>query len=175
MLNEPTIHQLEKLLAAFRAQGGTDSEINSLAQDIIRDFRPEKQRPASEVFDSLQHPSIQSITDFKKDPKSPIKEALSKFWGHWYTKYPIIFVSVFLVIFMGSNLPLYFTKLQPIKSVPKEIVTTKVLVQSQMEKSAPLEPGEVVPATPTLVVPKLGVTAPILLSIPITKQLLRII
>lgn len=162
MLNEPTIHQLEKLLEAFREQGGTDSEINALAQDIIRDFRPETRKPASEVFGIIQHPSIQKITDFKKDPSSPLKEAFSRFWHHWYTKYPIIFVTAFLVIFVVSNLPLYWTKLQPIKTTKDEIVSTKVLVQSQMDKSAPLEPGEVVPASPTLVIPKLGVTAPIL-------------
>ncbi len=161
MLKEPTIHQLEQLLEAFRAQGGTDAEINTLAQDIIRDFRPEKQRSAAEVFGTEQHPSIRKITDFKKDPSSPIKEAISKFWNHWYTKYPIVFISAFVLIFVGSNLPLYITKLQPTKTVVKEVASTKVLVQN-MDKSAPLEPGEVVPSYPTLVIPKLGVTAPIL-------------
>jgi len=162
MLNEPTIHQLEQLLAAFREQGGTDAEINAVAQDIIRDFRPDKQKPVGEVFGSEQHPSIRMITDFKKDPRSPLKEAFSKYWNHWYTKYPIIFVSVFLIIFIGSNFPLYWTKIQPIKTTKNEVVSTKVLVQSQMDKSAPLEPGEVVPTSNTLVIPKLGVTAPIL-------------
>ncbi len=162
MINEPTIHQLEQLLEAFREQGGTDAEINALAQDIIRDFRPEKQRPVNEIFGSAQHESIQKITNFKNEPRSPIREAFSSFWHHWYTKYPIIFVSVFVFIFMGSNLPLYITKLQPTKSAPKEVVSNKVLVRPEMEKSAPLEPGEVVPSTHTLVVPKLGITAPIL-------------
>jgi LPXTG-site transpeptidase (sortase) family protein len=162
MLKEPTIQQLEQLLKAFRDQDGTDAEINALAKDIIRDFRPEKQRPVAEVFGTKQHPSIQKITDFKKDPKPPIREAFSKFWDHWYTKYPIVFVGIFLIIFVGSTFPVYLAKLQPTKTVTKDVVSTKVLVQPAMAKSAPLDPGEVVPVTPTLVVPKLGVTAPIL-------------
>lgn len=162
MKTEPTIHQLEELLKAFRHQGGTDAEINALAQDIIRDFRPEKIKPVSEVFGTGQHPSIRKITDFKQDPENPLREAWRRTWHRWYVKYPVSFISLFVTIFMISNLPLYWTKLQPTKSTAKEIVSSKVLVRPEMAKSAPLEPGESVPTTPTLVVPKLGVTAPIL-------------
>lgn len=162
MLNEPTIHQLEELLKAFRAQGGTDAEINAIAQDIIRDFRPEKTKDIKEIFGNDQHPSIKKITEFKKDPQNPFKEMFLKTWHHWYVKYPSILITVFLLIFGASNLPLYFNRLQPTKDVKKEVVSTKVLVQPEMEKSAPLEPGEIVPATPTLVVPKISVTAPII-------------
>jgi len=162
MQKEPTIHQLESLLKAFRDQGGSDAEISALAQDIIRDFRPEKTRPVSEVFGSGQPASIQRITDFKKDPKNPIKEASHKVWHHWYVKYPVSFLVLFIIIFAITNLPMYFSKLTPTKTVAKEVVSTKVLVQPEMEKSAPLEPGEVVSATPTLIVPKISVTAPIL-------------
>ena len=162
MINEPTIHKLEELLAAFREQGGSDAEISALARDIIRDFRPEVVRPANEVFEREQHASIRKITDFKKDPANPIHEAWHKFWHYWYVKYPVAFIVLFFAIFATSNLPLYFTKLAPTKTVTKEVITNKVLVKSETAKSAPLEPGEVVPTTATLVVPKLGVTAPIL-------------
>lgn len=162
MIKEPTIHQLEQLLKAFRYEGGTDAEISALAQDIIRDFCPEKIKPVGEVFDTEQHVSIKMITDFKKDPKNPIHDAWGKTWHRWYVKYPVIFASLFFAIFMITNLPLYLTKLQPAKTVKKEVVSTKVVVKAETPKSAPLEPGEVIPTTPTLVVPKIGVTAPIL-------------
>jgi sortase A len=161
MKNEPTIHKLEELLKAFREQGGTDAEINALAQDIIRDFRPEKIKPLNEVFEHEQHSSIRKITDFKQDPQNPIHEAGHKAWHHWYVKYPVIFASLFFIIFATSNLPLYFNKLMPTKNVPKETVASKE-IRNETAKSAPLEDGEVVPSTPTLVVPKIGVTAPIL-------------
>lgn len=161
MKNEPTIHKLEELLKAFRLAGGTDSEINALAQDIIRDFRPEKIRPTAEVFESKQHPSIKKITDFKKDPKNPLKEAWQFIWKHWYVKYPLTFLTLFIIIFATSNLPLYFTKLKPTEEIKKEVVSNK-FVKIETATSAPLEPGEVIPTTPTLVVPKIGVTAPII-------------
>ena len=69
MLNEPTIHQLEELLAAFRNQGGTDAEISALAQDIIRDFRPETTRPVSEIFGDEQHPTIKAIPTSRRIQK----------------------------------------------------------------------------------------------------------
>lgn len=162
MNNEPTIHQLEKLLEAFRTEGGTDAEINALAQDVVRDFCPDKIRPAHEVFGEGQHASIKKITDFKKTPRNPLEEAFQTTWHHWYVKYSVSFVALFIFIFAISNLPLYLKKLTPTKAVKNEYVSSKVLVRPEMEKSAPLEPGEVVSQTPTLIIPKLGVTAPII-------------
>jgi len=161
MKNEPTIHQLEQLLTAFREQGGSNAEISALAQDIIRDFRPESIRPTSEIFGSGQPASIRKITEFKNDPKNPIREAGHNTWKHWYVKYPVTFLGLFLLIFAITNLPMYFAKLKPTEKVNREVVAEKI-VKSETAKSAPLEPGEVVPATPTLVIPKLAVTAPIL-------------
>lgn len=162
MKNEPTIHQLEQLLMAFRDQGGSNAEISALAQDIIRDFRPEKVRPTSEIFGSGQPASIRKITDFKKDPQNPIREASHTAWSHWYVKYPVSFLGLFLVIFAVTNLPMYIAKLKPTEKVAKEVITEKVIIKNVAAKSAPLETGEVVPSTPTIVIPKISVTAPIL-------------
>jgi len=162
MKNEPTIHQLEQLLTAFREQGGSNAEISALAQDIIRDFRPERVRPTSEVFGDGQPASIRRITDFKKDPKNPIREAGHNTWRHWYVKYPVTFLGLFVLIFAVTNLPMYFAKLKPTTSVKREVVAEKTVVRSETAKSAPLEAGEVVPVNPTIVIPKLAVTAPIL-------------
>lgn len=162
MKNEPTIHQLEKLLEAFRGEGGTDAEINALAQDIIRDFCPEHIKPVNEVFSTKQHSTIKKITDFKKDPKKPIPDAVHTYWDHWYVKYPLTFLVMFFTILILSNLPLYLAKLKPTKNITKEVIPEKILVKSEVEKSAPLEPGEVIPQLSTLVIPKLGITAPII-------------
>jgi LPXTG-site transpeptidase (sortase) family protein len=161
MINEPTIHQIEHLLAAFRENGGSDAEISALARDIIRDFRPETIRDTAEIFGKEQHSSIKKITEFKNDGKKPLKQALSHYWHHWYIKYPVVFFSIFFMVFMSSNLPLYWNKVQPTND-KKESVSQTQLARAENAKSAPLEAGEVVPSTPTLVVPKIGVTAPIL-------------
>lgn len=162
MKKEPSILQIEQLLEAFRKNGGSDAEISLLVQDIIRDFKPEIHREPREVFRPEEvHESIKRIKDFKNDPASPIKQAVSLTWHHWYVKYPTIFISSFLIIFLTLNFPLLANKIMPVKDVKKETVIVKELVTPEMDKSAPLEPGEVVPSTPTLVVPKIGVTAPI--------------
>ncbi len=158
MIKEPTIHQIEELLKAFRSQGGTDAEISALAQDIIRDFRPETIRPVHEVFPKEKHKSIEKIVEFKESPVKPIKQAASDIWDKWYVKYPIIFLATFSVIFIVVNLPLYLAKSKPVTNTKKETVSN---TRSVVETSAPLEPGEVIAASPTLVVPKIGVTAPI--------------
>ena len=160
MLNEPTIHQIEKLLKAFREQGGSDAEINALAQDIVRDYRPEKIRKTSEIFGGEQHPTIKTITGFKKDGKKPLKQFLDEYWNRWYIKYPLIFGTALIIVFMASNLPLYWTKLQPVNN-SKQVITSTELVKPEAAKSAPLEASEIIPAENTLVVSKIGVRAPI--------------
>lgn len=160
MLTEPTIHQIEELLLAFRAQGGTDAEINALAQDIIRDYRPEKVKPIEEVFEKEQHESIRKIFDFKNDGEKPLHQAFTNIWKRWYIKYPLIFVVVFVAIFATANLPLYFAQATKL-NYNKESVTATQTKKTVNETSAPLEPGETIPATPTLVVPKINVTVPI--------------
>ncbi|MEI6267194.1 MAG: sortase [bacterium] len=160
MLKEPTIHQIEQLLKSFRLQGGSDAEINAIAQDIVRDFRPETITPIEKVFTKEQHPSIKKITRFKKSKKKPIRHTINNIWHHWYVKYPVILVSTFMIIFIITNLPLYFAKTQHL-SYRKEPTQAPVTKKSVVAKSAPLEPGETIPSTPTLVVPKINVTAPI--------------
>jgi LPXTG-site transpeptidase (sortase) family protein len=159
MLDEPTIHQIEELLAAFRRNGGSDAEINALAEDIIRDHRPETVKDPSEVFGNERHESIERIVHFKNDGEKPLRQAIYDLWHHWYVKYPLVFISIFLLIFITSNAPLYWTKAQPIQTVKKETVGNSSSTSNPT--SAPLEPGEVIPTTPTLVVPKIDVSAPI--------------
>ena len=162
MLKEPTIHQIEQLLKSFRLQGGSDAEISAIAQDIVRDYRPETITPVGEVFAKGQHPSIKKISRLKKSKSEHLfLKRLISVWDKWYIKYSIIFVSTFCVIFIITNLPLYFTQTQYLnyKKEPKPVAETKTEV---VVKSAPLEPGEIIPASPTLVVPKINVTAPII-------------
>ncbi len=158
MLSEPTIHQIEELLKAFREQGGSDAELSAIAQDIIRDFRPETVRPTKEVFDTGHPKEVKQILDFKNDGKKPVHQALSDIWKHWYIKYPIAFVAIFGIVFSAANLPLFLAKSAPVENSKKEAVS---LIPKKNETSAPLEPGETIASSPTLIVPKIGVTAPV--------------
>ncbi len=159
MLKEPTIHQIEELLRAFRLQGGSDAEINTIAQDIIRDFRPETIKPTKEIFGGGHPEQIKRLIDFKNDGQKPIPQALSNVWRRWYIKYPIIFVGTFAIIFSLVNLPLFLAKSTPLNN-KKEVVSADTKIQAAVT-SAPLEPGETIATTPTLVIPKINVVAPV--------------
>jgi LPXTG-site transpeptidase (sortase) family protein len=164
MHNEPTLHKLELLIEAFRMQGGSDAEISLITQDIVRELNPDKIKPVKEFFSGNKHSDVQKIFDFKNDPKHPIKDATETAWNHWYVKYPTIFISLFILIFSVINLPLFITKMTPTQeteTVTTKIETIKTVVQPEMEKSAPLDPGEIIPNINTLVVPKININAPI--------------
>jgi len=171
MYNEPTLNQIEQLVDAFRAQGGSNAEISLIALDIIRQLKPETLMSPEEVFGKSKPADIQKIIDFKNDPKHPVKEAAHTTWHHWYVKYPVIFVSLFTVIFTVVNLPLFVTKIQPTKEV--KIETIKTVVQPEMEKSAPLEAGETIPTVNTLAIPKISVTAPIIFVDSIGEEVIQ--
>ncbi len=167
MHKEPTLQQLELLIEAFRIEGGTNAEISLITQDIIRELDPKKTKELSEIFGHRKHPDIQRIVDFKNDPKHPMKDATQTAWKKWYVKYPTILVSSFIFVFGVVNLPLFITKMMPINSSPTittKVETIKTVVQKEMEKSAPLDPGEVIPSTSTLAIPKINVTAPIIFA-----------
>lgn len=161
MKNEPTIEELEKLIAAFRDQGGSNAELSLLAHDVLIEYIPEKQRPLDDIFSKEDHPEISEIKKFKNNGVHPMKEAISKTWHKRYVKYPTAFIALFCVVFIILNLPLIIAQFQP--SAPStKYQEVKQVVQPVMAKSAPLEPGEVIPNGNFLVIPKINVDAPIL-------------
>lgn len=158
MQKEPTIHQLERLLAAFRGEGGNDEDLRHIAKSIIRDFTPQKFRPLDEVFTKENHPSIAEVKDFKEDKTQPLVAFLKNIWSKKYIKYPTIFIMSFFALFALLNFPLFVNILKPTTTVKYETVKEVV---NPTAKSAELEPGEVIPETPTVKVPKIDVTAPL--------------
>ena len=161
MKNEPTIEQLEKLLEAFRKVGGSDSEISLLAREILYDYLPNRIKPLEEIFTKETHDTISKINHFKELERHPMKHALSDLWRNRIFRYSSIVIAVFCLVFVFLNFPLMVEKVKPVQ---KTYETVKEVVRPTTAKSAPLEPGETIPATDTLVVPKIGVTAPIIYS-----------
>lgn len=160
MKKEPTIHQLEKLIEAFRQNGGTDAELSAIARSFLHEFKFDTYRPLDEIFSKNDHPSIKEIKNFKTDPTPAFKGFLQNLWSKPWFRYPFTFIISFIVLFSLLNLPLIIAKFKPIENT--QTTTTRELVRPEMDKSAPLDPGEVIPSTNTLVVPKIGVTAPIM-------------
>ena len=169
MHNEPNIEQLEKLILAFRNLGGSDAELALLAQDVLHEYVPNSNRSLDKIFSKEDHESISKIKAFKSSPKHPAKEATQATWHKKSVRYPIFFVSLFILIFAILNLPLLIARLQP--SIPeKQYELVKEIVRPVMDKSAPLEPGEVIPSGDYLVIPKINVNAPIVFTQSIDEQ-----
>jgi LPXTG-site transpeptidase (sortase) family protein len=162
MKNEPTVEQLEKLIETYRKIGGSDAEISLLAREIIYDFAPDKIKPIDEVFPKEHHESIAKIHDFKRQEIHPVKHAFKDLWAKRLFKYSLVFVIVFIAIFVVLNFPLIKAKIWP--EVPKQYETVKEVIRPTTAKSAPLEPGETIPAGDSLLVPKIAVNAPIVFS-----------
>jgi len=163
MKNEPSVEQLEKLIAAFREQGGSDAELSLLALDMLHEYLPQKIRKIDDIFSKEDHPSISKIKHFKSTPEHPLKEAIRTTWRKKRVKYPTIFISLFAIIFIILNLPFFVARFQPVDtSTTYEKV--KEVIRPVTASSAPLEAGETIPNGNFLVVPKIGVSAPIIFS-----------
>ncbi len=163
MEKEPTVEELEGFIDAFRKLGGSNAELALLTQEIMQDILPQKEREFSTVFSSLDHSSISKIKDFKKTEIHPFWDFLKNIWGKKKIRYSVIFVLLFAIIFSILNLPLFIARVQPIE-VPKKYEKVTEIVTPETDKSAPLDPGEVVPAGSHLVIPKIGISAPIVFS-----------
>ncbi|MEI7690627.1 MAG: sortase [bacterium] len=163
MHNEPTIADLEKLIEAFRAQGGSNAELSIIMQEIMNDVLPQKERELSSVFSNIDHPSIAKVKDFKKTEIHPFKDFVATTWKKRKVKYSVLFISIFILIFIILNLPMFIARIQPIET-PKQYEMVKEVVTPETEKSAPLDPGEVVPSGSYLVIPKIGINVPIIYS-----------
>lgn len=164
MRDEPSIEQLERLIRAFREQGGSNAELSLLAQDVLHEYIPENAKKLEEIFSHDYHPSIQSIKDFQNKPEHPLKDAIKTTWKKRRVKYPVILISLFCLIFFILNLPMVIAKFQPVDTSVPTYEKVKEVVTPTTEKSAPLEPGEVIPNGNFLVVPKIGVNAPIVFA-----------
>lgn len=84
----------------------------------------------------------------------------------WYVRYATYYVLLFAAIILVLNLPLIINAFKYDKSDQTspgpQVITYQELQKTKMADSAPLNPGEVIPSTNTIVIPKISVNAPII-------------
>lgn len=172
MSDEPTLEQLEKLLSTYRKIGGSDSEVALLTREIVYNYLPDQAKPLEDIFDKDDHLSVKKIRDFKKLELHPMKHAASDTWSKKWFRYPFLFFSIFFVIFILLNFPLIAAKVLP---ADEEVAyeTVQEVIRPSQEQSAPLASGEVVPKNDTLVVPKIGVRAPIVYAASANEKMIQ--
>lgn len=163
-MEEPKISHIEKLIKHFKESGREDELEEILREHGIKDahemaINPETHElnPEALVLDKIENKG------FWKKIKHIWGVTKYLFTEKWYVRYGIYYVILFSIIFAALNAPIIFNNFQKLDTtVSPQIITYQTIEQQKMEQSAPLDPGEVVPSTPQVIIPKIGVTAPII-------------
>lgn len=157
MNREPNISEIEKLLNHFRHNGREDELNEVLKEHHINDEKNElkdngldNQETTKQGLEEYDERLFGRLTDFFRDK--------------WYAKYTIYYIGLFMFILVILNGPIIFNQVRPADSTKNKILTVQDIETYEMEKSAPLDPGEIVPQGSQVVIPKIGVTAPIIFA-----------
>lgn len=160
---ELTISDIEKVLALFREKG-SEAElrafIKELSDEIREGSKPKKTTSPWQDIEDKVPGKIKTVLDFLH------LDNVSRLFKNKYFRKLTGFAGSFLIIYLLFNLPIYITRIGYIfgdKTVLKTIKYSQIL-QEPMAKSAPLDPGEIVTPDSRLLIPKLGVNAPIVFA-----------
>lgn len=164
MNREPKISEIEKLVEHFRnteredellevlkEHGITGNEPATIVEKGTHEFHEE-----ALVLDKIAHKEGLIIREHK-----PLKKITGAYQNKAYFRYGVYFVSLFMVIFLFLNAPIILSRVSFEEAGSSQVITTEELEGAKMAASAPLDPGEVIPAGSQIIVPKIGVTAPI--------------
>lgn len=167
MNREPKISEIQKLIDHFRNTDREDELFEVLEKHNIKGNDPEivisegthEINEQAEVFGKIakkeklrihHHRPFGKITDFIR--------------YKWYVRYTAYYIMLFFAILAFLNAPILIEKTKAIDTSQAKLMTVQEVERYAMEKSAPLDPGEVVPAGSQLLIPKIGVTAPIVFT-----------
>jgi LPXTG-site transpeptidase (sortase) family protein len=161
-MREPTIHEIERLIEHFRSTN-REEELN----EILGAFGAKKDpldvvEPETHEFNEqgIVMQEIATENGFVIPKENKFRDFKKKH-GHKILRYSIYYLLLFALIFIGLNLPLILTRFN-FKPDTGKVITTQEIQEGKMADTAPLDPGEVIPAESQVIIPKIGVTAPIL-------------
>jgi len=168
MNREPKISEIEKLIKHFLDTGRENELLEVLQTHGIKSQTPDMAIDPKTHEINPQGYVIEKIEE-KEGLIGRTKRIIARIiWAYrekWYVRYATYYVLLFTLILLVLNMPLIinsfnYSKQEATKPGP-QIVTYQELVKTKMADSAPLNPGEVVPSTNTIVIPKINVSAPI--------------
>lgn len=165
MNREPKISEIEKLIEHFRKTNRENELLEVLLEHGITSDEPVVS--VDEGTHEFHEEAIVFNEIAKKEglvvrKHKPLKKYTSKFKEKWYWRYSIYYLVIFFIIIAVLNAPIIFSRLGYKKSENSRVITTQELEKIPMADSAPLDPGEVIPGGSTLIIPKIGVIAPII-------------
>jgi sortase A len=166
-MREPLISELEKLINHFRE---TDRE-NELREALFEHgIGPKK----IEAIDPLTHEINPEAVELEKiavreglipRTKKLFKTIRVNFKEKWYFRYTVYYIALFLIIFSIMNAPIIYSQFtyKPNTSAG-DLISYQTVIEPNNQKSAKIEEGEIVPKTPTLLIPKINIRAAIIYS-----------
>lgn len=164
---EPKISEIEKLIQHFKKTDREDELYEVLEKHNIKGPDPRvfveefthQINEQAEVFKNIAQKEKLRIYHYRPFGK------ITDFIRHkWFVRYSIYYIFLFFGILLFLNAPIIIEKARAVDSTQAKLLTIQDVERYAMEKSAPLDPGEVVPTESQLVIPKIGVTAPIVFS-----------
>jgi len=162
---EPKISEIEKLISHFKNTGREDELFEVLEKHNIKGADPEilvdeythEINDQADVISKISRKEKLRVTHHR-----PFGPAIDFIKHKWYVRYTAYYILLFIGILVFLNAPILIERARAVDSKQAKLLTVQDIETYAMEKSAPLEPGEVVPAGSQIVIPKIGVTVPII-------------
>lgn len=165
MNREPKISEIEKLINHFIKTDREDELLEILDRHNIGEINPtEAIEPGINEInpEALNLDKIAKKEGLKIYEYRPLKR-LSNSWKHnWVFRYSIYYIFLFLLFMVSLNAPMFFTMTKSTDETKAKIITVQEVQKFTMDKSAPLDQGEVVTPDNRLYIPKINVDAPII-------------
>lgn len=169
MNREPKISEIEKLIEHFR----TTEREHELKEILERHHIKDKDEVMDVIDDDTHEFHEEAIIVNKiawhkgavKKLKKPFKRIAWLFRNKWYLRFGTYWLLLFLLIFSLLNAPIYAGRIFVGGDESQgRVITYQELQTTPMAQSAPLSPGEKIPAGSQIRIPKLKVSAPIIFS-----------
>jgi LPXTG-site transpeptidase (sortase) family protein len=164
---EPKISEIQKLINHFRDTNREHELLEVLdkhnikSEDPIPIIDPETHEFHEEALAVSRISEKQGLRVHHHRPFGKVMDELS---GKWYYRYTLYYFLIFLGLLLLLNAPIIIGRFQTGDISKSRVISVQGLEETKVEKSAPLDPGEVIPVQSQLLVPKLGITAPIVYS-----------
>lgn len=170
MNREPKISELQKLIQHFIDTGREHELLEVLEKEGIKS--EEQKDPDEVVQDGTSEFNEEGIVLQKIAKKEglkvrhhrPLGKYRDKFMSKWYYRYSVYYLLLFIGILLFLNAPILFTRAKSADPSKSQIISVQEMEAAKMDPTAPLEPGEVIPAGSQLSIPKINVTAPLVFS-----------
>lgn len=166
MDREPKISEIEKLIKHFRETNREHELLEVLAKHNIS-----KEEPVEVVEEETHqfHPEAIYLNQLAKKEglikktNRFIKSIIHLYKHNWLVRYGTYYFLIFFVIFALLNAPIIVSWFNTFKEEKSpQVVTVQELEGGAESDTAPLAPGEVIPAGSQVSIPKIGVKAPII-------------